>query len=197
MQPVPETRLCASPATGSTTQLALIVLPDSPLLFWRGQLAIDKALEAKVLRYHLVEHWGVHTIATQLGIHHSTVDRVLSQAGRRKAAGSRPASIVEPYHPFIIETLQQYPKLTAARLYVMAVERGFEGGPSNFRAHVAQLRPRPAAEAYLRLKTLPGEQGITTPCRPTLPSQPSRSLQQHRAASRGNPDALLFLAAGP
>lgn len=28
-----------------------------------------------------------------------------------------------------------------------------------FRAIVAQLRPRPAAEAYLRLRTLPGEQG--------------------------------------
>ena len=121
-------------------------------------MAIDKALEAKVLRYHLVEHWGVHTIATQLGIHHSTVNRVLSQAGLPQAAGRRGTSMVEPYYPFIIETLQQYPKLTAARLYAMAVERGFAGGPSNFRAHVAQLRPRPAAEAYLRLKTLPGEQ---------------------------------------
>lgn len=121
-------------------------------------MAIDKALEAKVLRYHFVEHWGVHTIASQLGIHHSTVDRVLSQAGLPRAERSRGASMVDAWHPFIIETLQQYPKLTAARLYAMAVERGFSGGPSHFRAHVAQLRPRPAAEAYLRLRTLPGEQ---------------------------------------
>jgi len=121
-------------------------------------LAIDKAVEAKVLRYHFVEHWGVHTIATQLGIHHSTVDRVLSQAGLPKACRTRQASIVDPYHPFIIATLNQYPKLTAARLYAMAVERGFGGGPSHFRAHVAQLRPRPPAEAYLRLRTLAGEQ---------------------------------------
>jgi hypothetical protein len=32
------------------------------------------------------------------------------------------------------------------------------GGPSHFRLLVAQMRPRPPAEAYLRLRTLPGEQ---------------------------------------
>jgi transposase len=41
----------------------------------------------------------------------------------------------------------------------MARVRGYPGGASQFRAHVAQLRPRRRAEAYLRLKTLPGEQG--------------------------------------
>ena len=121
-------------------------------------MAIDKERDAKILRYHLVEHWGVHTIATQLGIHHSTVDRVLSQAGMPKAERTRQASIIDPYIPFILETLAQYPRLTAARLYAMAVERGFTGGQSHFRAHIAQLRPRKFAEAYLRLRTLPGEQ---------------------------------------
>lgn len=122
-------------------------------------MTIDKEQEAKILRYHFVEHWGVNTIAKQLGIHHSTVDRVLSQAGLPKAERTRQTSIVDPYHPMIIETLAQYPKLTAARLYAMAQARGYTGGHSQFRAHVAQLRPRKPSEAYLRLKTLPGEQG--------------------------------------
>lgn len=122
-------------------------------------MTIDKAQEAKILRYHFVEHWGVNTIATQLGIHHTTVDRVLTQAGLPKAERTRQASIVDPYHPMIIETLEQFPKLTAARLYAMAQARGYAGGASQFRAHVAQLRPRKPSEAYLRLKTLPGEQG--------------------------------------
>lgn len=121
-------------------------------------MAIDKELEAKILRYHFVEHWGVHTIAAQLSVHHSAVDRVLSQAGLPKAERARQASMVDPYHPFIIETLKQYPKLSAARLYAMALQRGYTGGPSHFRSHVAQLRPRKPAEAYLRLRTLPGEQ---------------------------------------
>ena len=121
-------------------------------------MAISQELEAKILRYHFVEHWGPHTIATQLGIHHSAVDRVLSQAGMPKAERARQASIIDPYIPFIIETLAQYPTLTATRLYAMAQQRGYPGGSSHFRSHVAQLRPRKPSEAYLRLRTLPGEQ---------------------------------------
>ena len=121
-------------------------------------MTIDQELEAKILRYHLVEGWGVHTIAAQLNVHHTAVDRVLSQAGLPKAERAPGPSILDPYVPFIIATLTQYPKLTAARLYDMVLERGYPGGPSHFRAHIAQLRPRPPAEAYLRLKTLPGEQ---------------------------------------
>ena len=121
-------------------------------------MAISKEFEAKVLRYHFVEHWGTHTIAAQLGIHHSCVDRVLSQAGMPKVERARSASIIDPYLPFIIETLEQYPKLSAARLYGMAQQRGYPGGASHFRSHVAQLRPRKFCEAYLRLRTLPGEQ---------------------------------------
>jgi hypothetical protein len=42
-------------------------------------------------------------------------------------------------------------------LHVMVRERGYRGGPDHFRAIVARFRPRPSAEAYLRLRTLPGE----------------------------------------
>ena len=44
-------------------------------------MTIEKEQQAKILRYHHVEKWRVGTIARQLGMHHSTVDRVLSQAG--------------------------------------------------------------------------------------------------------------------
>jgi transposase len=119
---------------------------------------IDKELESRILRHHFVERWGVNTIARQLGVHHTTVDRVLAQAGLPRAERLRRSSIVDPYHPLIIKTLETYPTLTAARLLVMARARGYAGGASQFRAHVAQLRPRRPAEAYLRLRTLPGEQ---------------------------------------
>jgi transposase len=121
-------------------------------------MTIDPQLESRILRYYFVERWRVNTIARQLGVHHSTVSRVLSQAGIGKGERSRRASILDDYTPMIVETLAQYPTLSAQRLYVMAQERGYPGSESHFRAHVAQLRPRPVAEAYLRLKTLPGEQ---------------------------------------
>jgi transposase len=60
--------------------------------------------------------------------------------------------------PFLIETLAKYPRLCASRLYQMVKERGYPGAPDHFRRIVARFRPRPAAEAFLRLRTLPGEQ---------------------------------------
>jgi transposase len=121
-------------------------------------LAISQELEAKILRYFHVEKWKVGTIATQLGVHHGTVDRVLSQAGLPKAERPHRASLIDPYLPFVLQTLEQYPKLTASRLYAMARERGYGGGEDHFRHLIAHHRPRPQPEAYLRLKTLPGEQ---------------------------------------
>ncbi len=121
-------------------------------------MAIDKEAEAKILRYHFVEKWRTGTIATQLGIHHSTVDRVLAQAGLPKVERTRRRSIIDPYLPFIIDTLGAFPTLTAVRLYEMAKQRGYPGGESLFRQRISELRPRKLPEAYLRLKTLPGEQ---------------------------------------
>jgi hypothetical protein len=66
-------------------------------------------------------------------------------------------SIAEPFIPFIIETLEKYPRLRASRIYEMVRQRGYPGRPDHFRAIVARYRPRPKAEAYLRLRTLSGE----------------------------------------
>ena len=121
-------------------------------------MAIPPELEAKILRYFHVEKWKVGTIARQLGVHHGTVDRVLSQAGLPKVERPHRASLIDPYLPFVLQTLEQYPQLTAARLYAMVRERGYSGGEDHFRHLIAHHRPRPQPEAYLRLKTLPGEQ---------------------------------------
>jgi len=115
--------------------------------------------EARIQRLHHAEKWPVGTIARQLGRHHSTVERVLEKT---LGTASKPApkpSIVDPYVPFILQTLERYPKLQASRLYEMVRERGYSGKPDHFRHLVARYRPKPVGEAYLRLRTLPGEQG--------------------------------------
>ena len=113
---------------------------------------------SKVLRLHLVEKWPVTTIGRKLGLHHSTVQRILHLAGASaKSAAARPR-LVDPYLPFLTATLEKHPDLCASRLYGMVKERGYQGRADHFRAVVATLRPRKAAEAYQRLTTLPGEQ---------------------------------------
>jgi transposase len=120
-------------------------------------MTIPPEREAQILRYYHVEKWHVGTIARQLGVHHGVVNRVLGQGGLAATMSPRPSK-VDPYLPFILATLEKFPTLTAARLYAMVQERGYRGGPSHFRQIISCHRPRPKAEAYLRLRTLPGEQ---------------------------------------
>jgi transposase len=120
---------------------------------------ISPESEAEILRLYHAEKWPIGTIAAQLRVHHSTVRRVLAQAGIPAGRAMTRQSIVEPFVPFIVEMLAKYPRLRASRLFVMARERGFAGGEDYFRHIVSRYRPKPAAEAYLRLRTLPGEQG--------------------------------------
>ena len=116
-------------------------------------------LEAQILRYYHAEKWRINTIARQLHVHHGTVARVLAQAGLPRGAQVQRASQVIPYLPFIQQTLEKFPTLTASRVYGMVRERGYRGGPDHFRHLIALYRPHPTVEAYLRLRTLRGEQG--------------------------------------
>jgi len=121
-------------------------------------MTIPADLEAQILRYYHVEKWRTGTIARQLHVHPETVARVLAQAGLPRIGAPQFPSKIDPYLPFIREVLAKFPTLTASRLHAMASERGYRGSQSRFRAVVACHRPRPKAEAYLRLRTLPGEE---------------------------------------
>ena len=122
-------------------------------------MTISPDLQAQILRYYHAEKWRINTIARQLQVHHGTVARVLAQAGLPTHAQVQRLSKLLPYLPFIMQTLEKFPTLTASRVYAMVRERGYRGGPDHFRHFISLHRPRPNAQAYLRLRTLPGEQG--------------------------------------
>src|SRR5271168_2852920 len=115
-------------------------------------------IEAQILRYYHAEKWTVGTIARQLHVHHSVVQRVLAQAGLPGIGAAPRPSRIDAYLPLIRQTLENFPTLTASRLFVMVRERGYPGRPDHFRHLIALHRPRRPAEAYLRLRSLPGEQ---------------------------------------
>ena len=87
-------------------------------------MAIPPELEAQILRYYHAERWRIGTIATQLSVHHGTVSRVLAQAGLPRLEPVRRPSQIDTYLPFIHETLEKFPTLTASRLYGMVQGRG-------------------------------------------------------------------------
>ena len=121
-------------------------------------MVISTDLSAQILRLYQAERWRPGTISRQLHVHRDTVRRVLAHAGIAPPAMVLRPSRVDPFRPFIVQTLTKFPTLTAARLFDMVHERGYRGSPDHFRHLVATMRPRPAAEAYLRLRTLAGEQ---------------------------------------
>ena len=130
-------------------------------------MTIAPELSARILRLYDVEKWRVGTISRLLCVHRDTVHRVLARARRgpfvAQSGLPTPSTPLRPsridvYRPFILETLTKFPELSAARLFGMVGERGYRGSGEHFRHLIAGMRPRPAAEAYLRLRTLPGEQ---------------------------------------
>jgi transposase len=114
---------------------------------------------ARIRRLFYAEHWKVGTIAAELGVHHDTVRRAIDAerfVGRTEARVV--ASILDPYKPFIGETLAQHPRLRASRLFDMIRQRGYSGSEVVVRRYVRKIRPIPR-EAFFKLETMPGEQG--------------------------------------
>jgi transposase len=115
-------------------------------------------VEAEIRRLHFAEHWRVGTIATQLGVHADVVRRALGLLPPPDAVVRQRTTLIAPYLPFIEDTLRQYPRLRATRVFDMARERGYAGCLRSLRYYVASMRPSAPATAYLRTDPLPGEQ---------------------------------------
>ena len=114
--------------------------------------------EAEIIRLHLVEKWPLGTIAAQLRVHHEVVRRVLDARLTPYRSSQKRQKMIDEYTPFIVQTLEKYPKLAGSRLFGMVRERGYSGSESNFRKQIARLRPRKQPEPFLRLRKLIAEE---------------------------------------
>jgi transposase len=120
---------------------------------------IDPEKRARIERIFRQNQSGPTEIGREVGVHHSTVSRVLREAGLEPVVKVQRPRMVDPYLPAIQKKLKEYPDIHASRLFGIVQELGYPGQPDHFRSIVAQVRPKKQAEAYLRLVTLPGEQG--------------------------------------
>ena len=93
---------------------------------------------------------------TELGVHPDTVRKAI-EAERFHSTQPLRSSIVDPYVPFLRQTLEQYPDLRATRIYQMIRDRGYSGSVVQLRRSVARLRPH-SREPFLQLHAFPGEQ---------------------------------------
>src|SRR5437762_2347843 len=120
---------------------------------------IEDEVRARIRRLFFAEHWKIGTIAAELGVHHDTVRGAIGSASfNRSPTRPVPPSLLDPYKAVIEDTLKQHPRLRSTRLFEMIKARGYPGSTVQVRRYVACVRPSARTEAYLRLRTLPGEQ---------------------------------------
>ena len=112
---------------------------------------------AEIRRLYFGEHWKVGTIADALGVHHDTVRAAIADTQAVRRGTYRPTAL-DPYLPFLRDTLAQYPRLRATRLFEMVRSRGYPGSVVQLRRVVRLLRPQAVPTVYRRLTTLAGEE---------------------------------------
>ena len=96
---------------------------------------------AEIRRLYFGEHWKVGTIAAALGVHHDTVRAAIAHDTQTVRRGTCRASALDPYLPVIRDTLAQYPRLRATRLFEMVRARGYAGSVVQLRRIVRTIRP--------------------------------------------------------
>jgi hypothetical protein len=134
-------------------QTAVAAAPVSP-----SCVVIKPELEARIGRLFFAEHWRVGTITAELSVHRDVVLRVIDSEKFMRGLSVAKAPAIAPYSGFITLTLEQHPRLRATRLFSMLKARGYPGGVHAVRRYLQRTRPKPKAEAFFRLETLPGEQ---------------------------------------
>ena len=118
---------------------------------------ISPELQAQIRRRFYADHWKIGTISAELNLHADTVRQAV-EANRFHPTSAVRSSILDPYLAFVNQTLEQHPKLRSTRIYQMIQDRGYLGSPVQLRRVVARLRPVSGPEAFLQLRTFPGEQ---------------------------------------
>ena len=118
---------------------------------------ITPAQRAEIRRLYYGEHWKLGTIAAELGLHRETVRAAVEREPGAGRPGLYRPSALDPYLPFIRDTLAQYPRLRATRIHEMVRLRGYPGSVNQLRRIVKRLRPETGRTVYRRVVTLAGE----------------------------------------
>jgi transposase len=111
---------------------------------------------AEIRRLYYAEHWRIGTIASQLGVHPDAVRRAVCREPGVRPLQPRRRRQIDPFLPWLVETLERYPRLRATVLHRMLRERGFAGSVVQLRRDVRPLRPN-RRQAFVRMSFLPGE----------------------------------------
>ena len=126
-------------------------------------------LERGVSKAELSRRFGVSPRTIHEWVETGQLDRDLSTGGSRYPSGPPTPHKLAPYTGIIDSRLEEFPGLSAQRLFDEVPAAGYPGGYSRVRDYVRAVRPREPTESVVRFETPAGRQGQVEFATLTLP----------------------------
>jgi transposase len=125
---------------------------------WEQRVLLRHYLEQGLTKTALAEQFGLSRQTIYRWIKSGELDRDLNaETVRYKARPPQPTKL-DPYKDIILTRLQEFPKLTAMRLFQEVQAAGYPGSYTQVKVYVRKVRPRPPSEPLVRFETPPGHQ---------------------------------------
>ena len=136
---------------------------------WETRMLLKYDLERGVSKAELSRRFGVSRRTIHEWVETGQLDRDLSSGGSRYAPRPPAPHKLDPYTGIIDARLEEYPGLSAQRLFDEVRAAGYPGGYSRVRDEVRAGRPREPTESVVRFETPAGRQGQVDFATFTLP----------------------------
>ena len=123
------------------------------------KMLLKHYLDQGLSKAELARRFGLSRRTIHYWIESGQLERELAAGAAGYARRAPMAHKLDRYKGIIEARLQDYPQLTAQRLYEEVRAAGYTGGYGSVRDYVRQVRPRPVADPVVRFETPPGRQG--------------------------------------
>ena len=126
---------------------------------WETRMLLRHYLQWGVSKAALARRFGVSRRTIHEWVETGQVDRDLSSGGGRYSPRPAVPHKLAPYTGIVEARLEEFPGLSATRLFDEVRAAGSPGGYSRVRDYVRAVRPREPVEAVVRFETPAGRQG--------------------------------------
>ena len=126
---------------------------------WETRMLLRHYLEQGVSKAELSRRFGVSRRTIHRWVDSGRLDVELSSEAARYSPRPPIPHKLDPYKELIGLRLEEFPKLSAQRLFDEVRALGYDGGYSRVRDHVRAVRPRAPEEPLVRFETPAGHQG--------------------------------------
>ena len=136
---------------------------------WETRMLLKHYLDRGVSKAALSRRFGVSRRTIHEWVVTGQLDRDLSSGGSRYSPRPPVPHKLDPYTGIIDSRLEEFPGLSAQRLFDEVRAAGYAGSYSRVRDYVRAVRPREVSEPVVRFETPAGRQGQVDFATFTLP----------------------------